>query len=232
MSTGVRLRQAVVAVGDLDTTVKQLREAFGLLEPFEDPGVGAFGLRNAVFAVGDTFLEAVSPTQDGTTAERYMRRHGGDCGYMVIFQFDDLEAARKRADDLGMRVVWRADMPDISGTHLHPADTRGAIVSLDRADPPSSWRWGGPDWIEKVGTGAPGRVTGITVVVTEPDEVATRWGQVLGVEPDGPRLELDESFVRFAKGAADDGIREIHLDLPDAESDPVDLAGVRFVIRD
>src|SRR5439155_25609070 len=108
MAAGVRLRQAVVAARDLDAVAGRLREGFGLLEPFEDPGVGAFGLRNAVFAIGDTFLEAVSPKLEGTTAGRYIEGHGGDCGYMVIFQFDDLEAARKRADALGVRVVWRA----------------------------------------------------------------------------------------------------------------------------
>jgi Glyoxalase-like domain len=231
---GVRLRQAVVSVGDLDATVKELREAFGLLEPFEDPGVGAFGLRNAVFAVGDTFLEAVSPKQPGTTAERYMDRHGGDCGYMVIFQFDDLDAARKRAGALGVRVVWQADMDDISGTHLHPADMRGAIVSLDRADPPGSWRWGGPDWIGKAGTGVPGRVTGITVSLPDPDHAAERWAEVLGVELGDSRLELDDSFVEFRPSTGDDGITEVHLELPDdvrAGRDSVLLAGVTFRLR-
>ena len=34
-------------------------------EPFDDPGVAQFGLRNAVFAIGDTFLEVVSPSSAG-----------------------------------------------------------------------------------------------------------------------------------------------------------------------
>ena len=34
-----------------------------------------------------------------------------------------------------MRVVWQIDLPDISGTHLHPADIGGAIVSIDRSEP-------------------------------------------------------------------------------------------------
>jgi hypothetical protein len=234
---GVRLRQAVVAVADLEAAVAELRAAFGLDDPFEDPGVGAFGLRNAVFAVGDTFLEAVSPIRKGTAAGRYLERRGGDCGYMVIFQLEDLEAARRRADRLGVRVVWRADMEDISGTHLHPADMRGAIVSLDRADPPGSWRWGGPDWIGKIGAGSPGRVVGITVSVTEPGRVAERWAEVLGVTADGTRLELDGSSVEFTSspGDVDLGISEIRLELPDdlrQGRDSVDVAGVRFQLRD
>ena len=174
----------------------ELRSELGLGEPFADPGVGAFGLHNAVYAIGDTFLEVVSPTQPDTTAGRYLDRRG-DGGYMVIFQLADLDAARERAAAMGMRVVWQLDLPDISGTHLHPADTRGAIVSLDRADPPGSWRWGGPDWTEREGTGAPGRLRGVTIAVNDPVATAERWGELLGVEPYGEALVLDGSFVRF-----------------------------------
>ena len=236
MPAGVRLRQAVVAAHDLDAVAGRLREGFGLLEPFEDPGVGAFGLRNAVFAIGDTFLEVVSPKQDGTTAGRYLERRGGDCGYMVIFQFDDLEAARRRAADRGIRVVWQADMDDISGTHLHPADMRGAIVSLDRADPPESWRWGGPDWTRKAGEGASGAVVGVTVSITDPEAVSARWTEVLGVPASGRRLQLNGSFVEFGSspGEADEGITEIWLELPDEirrDRGEVEVAGVRFRLQ-
>src|SRR3954452_13848603 len=122
---------------------------------------------------------------------------------MLICQLDDLEAARARAAELGVRVVWSVDLPDISGTHLHPADMRGAIVSLDRADPPGSWRWGGPDWTEKAGTGAPGRLVGMTVAVGDPPSTASRWGELLGVQPVDDRLELDGSYVAFDEDKAD-----------------------------
>ena len=58
----VRLRQAVLAAADLDGVANELREVLGLGEPFADPGVAAFGLQNAVFALGDRFLEVVSPS--------------------------------------------------------------------------------------------------------------------------------------------------------------------------
>jgi hypothetical protein len=138
----VRLRQAVLVAAELEPVAERLREELSLGDPFADPGVGEFGLENAVFALGDQFLEVVAPIRPGTAAGRYLERRGGDGGYMLIFQLDDLDAARARAADLGIRVVWQIDLPDISGTHLHPADMRGAIVSLDRADPPASWQIG------------------------------------------------------------------------------------------
>ena len=57
-----RLRQAVLVARDLDGVAASLRSALGLGAPFHDPGVAAFGLRNAVMALGDTFVEVVSPT--------------------------------------------------------------------------------------------------------------------------------------------------------------------------
>src|SRR3954466_2588177 len=120
--TDVRLRQAVLVAADLDPVVAQLRADLGFGEPFAHPGVGEFGLHNAVFALGDTFLEVIAPTRDGTAAGRHLERHGGDGGYMVIFDLEDLDAARERVREAGIRVVWQIDLPDISGTHLHPAD--------------------------------------------------------------------------------------------------------------
>src|SRR5580698_7278740 len=180
--SGVRLRQAVLVASELEPVATALRGALELEEPFRDPGVGAFGLENAVFALGDTFLEIVSPTRAETTAGRYLAAHGGDGGYMVIFDLEDLEGARARAQSADVRVVWQIDLPDISGTHLHPADMRGAIVSLDRSNPYGSWRWGGPAWIARIGAGAPGRLAGITLAVADPAAAAARWGEVLGVD--------------------------------------------------
>jgi hypothetical protein len=183
--SGVRLRQAVLVASELERVALALRSALKLDEPFRDPGVGEFGLANVVFALGDCFVEVVSPTRADTAAGRYLTRHGGDGGYMVIFDVEDLEGARSRALGLGVRVVWQIDLPDISGTHLHPADMRGAIVSLDRSRPYGTWRWGGPAWTGVTGTGAPGRLAGITLAVGDPAAVAARWGEVLGVPVSG-----------------------------------------------
>ena len=144
MLAGPRLRQVALVAADCDATARQLQEAFGWPDPFNDAGVGRFGLTNAVFAAGDTFVEVVAPVQPGTTAGRYLERRGGDSGYMAIFQLPDLAQARSRAQNAGIRVVWQSDLADIAGTHLHPMDVPGAIVSLDWADPPESWRWAGP----------------------------------------------------------------------------------------
>jgi hypothetical protein len=197
------LRQAVLVAAELEPVADQLREALGLGEPFRDPGVAMFGLENAVFAIGDCFLEIVSPTEPGTAAGRYLERHGGDGGYMVMFDLEDLAGGRQRAKESGVRTVWEIDLPDISGTHLHPADIGGAIVSIDGSRPYGSWRWGGPDWTGQIGAGgAAGRLAGVTLAVVEPAAVAARWAHVLGVPLGGDGaggvvLVLDDAEVRL-----------------------------------
>src|ERR1700689_2302298 len=188
--SGPRLRQVALVARDCGRVASQLRQAFGWAQPFHDPGVGRFGLTNAVFAVGDTFLEVVAPVRPDTTAGRYLERRGGDGGYMAIFQVPDLAAARRRLAGLGVRVVWTSDLPDIAGTHLHPRDVPGAIVSVDWADPPDSWRWAGPDWTgPRAGEVARQEgISGLTVALEDPLAGARRWAAVLGVD-DGPVVD-------------------------------------------
>jgi len=198
--------------------------------------VAEFGLENVVFALGDCFLEVISPTRPGTAAGRYLGRHGGDGGYMVIFDLEGLQPARERAAALGVRVVWQIDLPDISGTHLHPADMRGAIVSIDRSSPYGTWRWGGPDWSGRTGHGAGARLAGIAIAVEDPAAVAARWGEVLGVPVTGqspPALELDGAVVRFREAAGEDETGLVEIDLEVAPGSPsagatIELAGVRL----
>src|SRR5437660_972521 len=142
----MRLRQTVLVARDLDAVVGDLTAVLGIEVGFNDPLVREFGLRNAVMPIGDTFLEVVSPIDPKATAQRYLERRRGDGGYMLILQCDDLDADRRRMADLGVRTVWKLDLPDIRGTHLHPKDTGGALLSLDDATPADSWHWAGPEW--------------------------------------------------------------------------------------
>jgi hypothetical protein len=226
----LRLRQAVIVAAELEPAAARLREELGLGEPYADPGVGYFGLRNAVFALGDSFLEIVSPVREGTAAGRYLERRGGDGGYMLMFQVDDLEGARARAAEMAIRTVWQIDLPDIAASHLHPADTRGAILSLDRPVPPESWRWGGPDWTGRAGEGAPGRLEGATVAVTDPAGVAERWERLLAADPLAASVEFTEAASEEAERLV-----EVALALPAEvrrDRDAVEIAGLRFRLRD
>jgi Glyoxalase-like domain len=203
-----RLRQAVLAAHDLDAVVDELRAALPLGKPYADPGVAYFGLRNAVMPLGDTFVEVVSPVQEGTAAGRFLDRHG-DGAYMAMFQVEDLAAARARAAALGVREVWAIELDDISAVHLHPADIGAAIVSLDQPVPPASWRWGGP-WQPH----GEARTSGLTLAARDADALGARWGEILGgLDLEGGRVEVQpgehDAIAAFHISGLDDGYVQV-----------------------
>jgi hypothetical protein len=215
-----RVRQLVLAAADLASVTAELEPALGISTPYRDPGVGHFGLHNAVYALGDCFVEVVSPTQPDTAAGRRLERAGGDCGYMVMFELADAEATRSRLADLSVRVVFESVHDDIVDLHLHPKDVPGAIVAVDVTTPPGSWRWGGPSWTAAVPPHGPGGLTGLTVAVSDPVAVAERWAAVIGV-PEPPvdgvlRLAGGRQEVRFvpANGSTADGIVGAEVAVP------------------
>lgn len=237
-----RLRQVALVARELDPVADQLQWELKLGEPFRDPGIDYFGLENAVFAVGDTFVEVVAPIKEGTTAGRYLDKRGGDGGYMALFQVADLDAARHRIADLGVRVVWSGEHDDIVGTHLHPKDVPGAIVSIDWADPPQTWRWAGPAWTGQVPQHPPGGVVGLRVQSPDPHAVGERWAAVLG-EPlseghgqAGPCITLDDGRQRLDFVLAEsDGIAGVTAAIPSqmrAGRSGVTIGGVRFDLVD
>ena len=96
---------------------------------------------------------------------------------MVMLQSDRLDDDRRRVAALGVRVVWQIDLDDIRDTHLHPADVGGAILALDDATSPASWRWAGPDWEAQVRTDRVRAITGVQLAAADPEALAARWAR-------------------------------------------------------
>ena len=189
----IRLRQIALVARDLDSVVGELCERLAVTVCFVDPGVAEFGLRNALLAIGDQFLEVVAPTQDGTTAGRLLDKRGGDGGYMAIFEVDDLDDRLAHLAAHDVRVVWGIDLPDVRGRHLHPRDVGGALVSIDQPVPNGTWRWAGP-WRAHAETTVVSGIAGATIGATDPEAMRARWHD-LGLDhavrfvPAGPRGE-------------------------------------------
>jgi hypothetical protein len=213
----MRLRQIALVAEKLEPAVSDLCAVLGVEVCFRDPGVAEFGLVNALMPIGDTFLEVVSPKQPDTTAGRLLARRGGDGGYMVILQTDDLRRARQRAAEHGVRIVWEIALPDVETVHLHPRDIGGAIVSLDEPRPPESWRWAGPDWQRHLRRDTVSRITGATLEARDPEAMAARWEAVLGLPRRGPaELALAGGALRFVPaGARGEGLRGICIETRD-----------------
>lgn len=233
MTPSLRIRQIVFACESEDS-FNQLAFVLGLGTPFHDKGVAEFGLVNAVYAFGDQFIEIVVPKTDTAPARRFLNRNG-EGGYMAIFQVPDIEQARARLDGLNLRRVWNIDLPDISASHIHPADIGGAIVSIDDPRPASAWRWGGEHW---EGQSVEGAVTGIQLTTPVPGKLPAKWADALGAECDGHEFETSDGPVTFLKGETE-GISGFSLQHPDpqavirrAEEAGLETVGESFLFAD
>lgn len=226
----IRLRQIVMVATDLEAAESAIVDALDVEVCHRDPGVAAFGLRNALFPIGDKLLEVVSPTETGTTAGRFLDRRGHDAGYMVMFEVDDLDDVRGRIAAAGARIVYEAADEGIIGLHLHPADVGGAILSIDATDTWGEWPWAGPGWREHVRTDRVTDVLGVVVDADDPDAMAARWSAVLGRRADGRRIELDEGEIEFVPARdGSEGVTGFRLAAADGAA-PIDtvICGCRF----
>ena len=218
----MRLRQIALVGADLAACAADIEAVLGVSHPYDDPGVGNYGLRNGVWAVGQTFLEVVSPRQEGTTAGRLIEKRGGDGGYMVILQVRDLAAARATAAEAGARIVDQIDREGVAATHYHPRDVGGAILSIDWMDPWARWEWGGPGWEANARPGQ--AIVGAELQANDPAAMAARWGEVLGrtVERSGGvwRIALDGGEIRFVPLGDErgEGLRGFDVALPDPDA--------------
>lgn len=230
----LRIRQIAFVARELEPVVTALCAGLGVEVCHRDPLVAEFGLRNALMPIGSTLLEVVSPFREGTTAGRLLDKRGGDGGYMVILQTDDLARDRARIEGLGVRVVWEVSLDDIATIHLHPRDVGGAIVSIDEARPPESWRWAGPNWEQKRRTDSVTAIVGAELQAEDPQAMATRWSQVLARPLDATadgvaRIVLDEGELRFVPATDGRGDGLAGIDVRAATGRParvLDLCGV------
>lgn len=217
----IRLRQIALVANNLDDAIATVRTNLGVDVCFRDPGVAEFGLHNALFRIGDQFLEIVSPVTSGTTAGRLLERAGGDCGYMAIFEVDDLDERMAHLASLGVRTVWQGNFRQIRGRHLHPKDTGGTLVSIDQPHEPGEWHWAGPTWRDATHSTVASAITGITLGSSNPTRLQLRWKD----------LRIDQSAT-YSLHTGADRLVGVELATPDAATRGTKfrLCGVDFKV--
>ena len=240
----LRLRQIALVARQLEPVERLLTASLGAEVCYRDTGVARYGLHNALWALGGTFLEVVAPTRADTAAGRYLDRRKGDGGYMFIIDCDDLEARRAHFRQAGVRIVEDIHRGDAArwseALHLHPRDSGGCLLSVDRhsggVDMQGGYRWAGAEWQGKARADV--RISGAVMQCADPAATAERWARLVGrgvSAPDGAGLEirLDNALARFVPVSDDrgEGLCAVRL----ACADPADLmasaqaAGARII---
>ena len=201
----MRLRQLVIATSEIDLLADSICDLFELKRTFSDPELIVFGLQNVLIPLGDTFLELITPIKENTSAERFLKKRGGDGGYMVIVDSVDLEKERKRLEITELDIVWHENrkFEDIHGQslHLHPKQVGGAILSIDNMKPASSWLWAGTEWEKDINKSMVSHLSGVNICTPNPDNLLANWERALGRKRsvDGTSIDLLGSSVNFVK---------------------------------
>jgi hypothetical protein len=239
----LRLRQIALVARELEPVERALTKALGAEVCYRDPGVSKYGLHNALWALGGTFLEVVAPTQPDTAAGRYLDRRKGDGGYMYIVDCEDLEARRTHLQASGVRLVEDLVSGDAElkaeALHLHPRDTGGCLLSVDRHGPDrglmGSYRWAGDAWRGKARRDV--AIAGATMQCNDPAATAARWSELLQrparASDGGYEMALDNAHARFVALMDDrgEGLCEVSLVSVASGLRDFDIGGVRFNVQ-
>jgi len=223
MAHPMRLRQIALVAEELASVQSTLFDLLGVDNAYVEPDISKFGLQNIVITLGDTFLEIVCPIEEGTTAGRLLQRRGGDGGYMVIVQVDDLAAEKERLARTDIRIAWEADTVRARAAHLHPRDVPGAIASLDQMTPPEAWYWAGTNWDQRAARNV-GGLCAAQVQSDDPAATAEQWARAYGrpLDPGAavPTLRFDTGEVRFvlAEDGRGNGLQAIDIETVDKDA--------------
>lgn len=195
---------------ELESVLDDLSEILGIQVCHRDPGVGRYGLENALLPIGTNFLEVVAPVQADTAAGRYLKRRGGDGGYMVITQADsrDTQAAiRQAALQRGVRVAHEQERDGWNFCQLHPADLEVSFLDIEwdqHENFHGCWHpAGGEDWADKSGPQATLELVGVELQCVDPARLMRLWAALLGnaasSDPDSNCLVLNNARLRFVE---------------------------------
>ncbi len=224
----LRLRQICLVAPTLEPAVSALCDALGTRVFYRDPNVAKYGLENAVMPVGNTFLEVVAPTQDGTAAGRYLARRKGEGGYMVILDTDDIVPWIDHVAAVGVRVAADLDYPgEYRGLQLHPRDTGGCLLEINwsHGADHGAYHPAGPDWHGGPDVSA---IVGATIQAEDADALAARWSAILRRPVRDRAIELDWGTIRFVpiEDGRGEGLAEIEV--KGSGNALLDLCGIRI----
>jgi len=235
----LRLRQPVLVARDKDAVVRDLAAVLDLqpahgsgdLSPYGLPAKGpmsdggravleGLGVENLLFAVGSDILEVMFPTRPDGATVGFMDRRGGDTGYMIVLQTDDVDRFKSLAASEGVRVSHEALFEQYHDIHLHPRDCGGALLAMARHLPenvPDGPWYPGGNWQERPASRAVSGIVAAELHSPDPGQLASRWGRLLDLpvthEGGSFAIALDDAALRFVPCAPDEKEGFTGLDL-------------------
>ncbi len=126
-----RIDHVGVAVPDLDAAIAFYEQTFGMrcahVEVNEEQGV-----REAMMAVGDAFVQLLAPLDDTSVIARFIGRNGPGI-QQVAYTVDDVAGTSDELRARGVRLLYDTPRRGTAGSlvnFVHPKDAGGVLVEL------------------------------------------------------------------------------------------------------
>ena len=127
-----RLDHVGYAVEDLNEAVAYHERMYGAAVAHREE-MDADGVREALIAVGESFIQLLEPTRDDSPVAHWLARNGGPGVHHVGYGVADVGATLADLQGKGARVVDEHPRPGSRGctvAFLHPKGALGVLVEL------------------------------------------------------------------------------------------------------
>lgn len=126
-----KFEHIALAVSDLEAAIAHYTQVWGLSlehrEVVEDQGV-----EEAMFRIGDSYLQLLAPLSPDTTVGKFIERRGEGLHH-IAYEVEDIEAALESLKNGGMALIDeepRLGSRDKRIAFVHPKGNKGVLVEL------------------------------------------------------------------------------------------------------
>ncbi len=126
-----KIEHIALAVSDLEAAIAHYTQIWGLSlehrETVEDQGV-----EEAMFRLGDSYLQLLAPLSPESPVGRFIRRSGEGLHH-IAYEVDDIEQALKDLKQSGLSLIDEQPRTGSRGTKIafvHPKGNLGLLVEL------------------------------------------------------------------------------------------------------
>jgi hypothetical protein len=204
------IRHYVLASPDIDVVSAKVQAFLDIPQGHRTDMGANLGFRNEMMMVGQTMLEMVQPTKPDHRLHKWFAEHGGEGGYMIVFQTFDADAFRARAAAEKLRLT--RDML-FRGQDMIQFDPKrfGTHLETYRYSLPNGW-WGDPVNRKYGQSKVAAEIVAADVAVADPPpEIAAQVGRLFQSKVTDTAVTLVDKTIRFVPAKGTKGL--IGLDL-------------------
>ena len=126
----MKIDHIAIAVNDVESAVKQYREAFGVTD-VEFETIETEGVKVAILHLSNGRIELMQPTNDNSPIKKFLEKKGEGLHHIAL-ETDDIESEVTRMEGCGIQFLGKI-RPGSAGTKvtfIHPKSLHGVLAEL------------------------------------------------------------------------------------------------------